>query len=190
MLSTEDRLRFIYLEHLNRLGRPKGYFSFSSRINTVDSPPEIIVFYWVPSGPKPVTVFSTLGMSYFPMADGEYAEIHYAVRGILHDKQIMEFCRFMASFALYPFFHNFAVDWWHLVVNVGKVPVFSDSFSLLIHPEFPNDNWARINIGDDCVKIFNLVPLTKKESNIVQDEGILELIDYMNEKNIDIFQIR
>ena len=190
MLSIEDRLRFIYLEHLTTLGKPSGYFSFSPRFASSGIPPEIIVFYWRTKLRNPATIFSTLGMSYSSMKDGEFAELHFSVRGILHNDQVMEFCRFMANFAIYPFFHNFALDWWHLVVDVGKIPVFSDSASLLLHPEFPCDNRARIKMGDESVKIFNIVPLTREESGIVQAAGILKLLDYMNEKDIDIFQIR
>ena len=190
MLSREDRLRFIYLEHLTRLGKPSGYFSFNSRVATYDIPAEIVVFYWENSGREPVTVFGSLGMSSFAMQDGAFAEIHLSVRGSLNTDQIMQFCRFVANFAIYPFFHGVAIDWWHLIIDVGKIPVFSDSFSLLIHPEFPFDNWAIINIGDEHVKILNIIPLTESEAYIVQNKGILKLLDYMSEKKIDIFQIR
>jgi hypothetical protein len=190
MLQIEDRMDFILLEYTSRFGKPNGYFSFKSKVKNNNVPSEVIIFYWFTNEINPSTVFCTLGMSVAAMEDGESAEMRMSVRGKLDSDEIMAFCRFIANFAIYPFIHEFAMDWWSLIIDVGQVPIYSDSNSLLIHPEFSDPKFGNIKIGDITVKLFNIVPLTREEAHIVEENGVPRLLDYIADNKIDMSNIR
>ncbi|MCM8541057.1 MAG: suppressor of fused domain protein [Lentisphaeraceae bacterium] len=191
MVSTEDRLKYVYLEYLVRFGKPNGYFSFKSEIEDEGMPKEVVVFYWLANKKRSSNIFCTLGMSTEIMEDGEMAEMHLTVKDkTLDEDQIIAFCRFIANFSMYPFLHEFAMDWWNLIVDVGQIPVYPDSQSLLIHPEFTDEKFVNIEMGEETIKFFNIVPLTKDESAMVESDGVIRLLDYIEENEIDMFQIR
>jgi len=191
MASKEDRLKYVYLEYLVRFGKPNGYFSFKSEIEEAGMPREVVVFYWLANEKRSSNIFCTLGMCSEFMEDDELAEMHLTVRDqTLDEDQTMAFCRFIANFSLYPFLHEFAMDWWNLIVDVGQIPVYPDSQSLLIHPEFADEKFTNIQMGDQVIKFFNIVPLTKEEAAMVESDGVVKLLDYIEENEIDMFQIR
>lgn len=191
MVSKEDRLKYVYLEYLVRFGKPNGYFSFKSELDGEGMPKEVVVFYWLANKKRPSNIFCTLGMSTELMEDGELAEMHLTVKDkSLDEDQTIAFCRFIANFAIYPFLHEFAMDWWNLIVDVGQIPVYPDSQSLLIHPEFTDEKFTNIEMGEETIKFFNIVPLTKDEAAMVESDGVVSLLDYIEENEIDMFQIR
>lgn len=191
MAVNEDRLKYVYLEYLVRFGKPSGYFSFKSEIQENGMPKEVVIFYWLANKKRVSNIFCTLGMSTERMEDGELAEMHLTVSNkSLDEDQTMAFCRFIANFSMYPFLHEFAMDWWNLIVDVGQIPVYPDSQSLLIHPEFENEKFTNIQMGEETIKFFNIVPLTKQESAMVESDGVIKLLDYIEENEIDMFQIR
>ena len=191
MAAKEDRLKYVYLEYLVRFGKPDGYFSFKSEIQDEGVPREVVVFYWLASKKRKTNIFCTLGMSTEFMEDGELAEMHLTVRDkVLDEDQTMAFCRFIANFSIYPFLHEFAMDWWNLIVDVGRIPVYPDSHSLLIHPEFSDEKFVNIEMGEQTIKFFNIVPLTQQEAAMVESDGVVKLLDYIEENEIDMFQIR
>jgi hypothetical protein len=189
-VNKDDQLRFIYLEYLQRNGRPNGNFTYKPETYQDILPEEILIFYWIRTGDEPTATFATLGMSSIVMDDGEKAEMQLTVRGVFDPDEIMAFTRFLANTSLYPFLHNFAVDWWQVIVDVGRIPVYPDASTLLVHPEPSDDNYGHIFIGDDFVKLLNLVPLTSLESSMVQDKGVVSFLDYLEENKIDMQQIR
>ena len=191
MISKEDRLKYVYLEYLVRFGKPNGYFSFKSEIDGEGLPKEVVVFYWLANKKRSSNIFCTLGMSTVLMEDGELAEMHLTVKDkSLDEDQIIAFCKFIANFSMYPFLHEFAMDWWNLIVDVGQIPVYPDSQSLLIHPEFADEKFTNIQMGEETIKFFNIVPLTKDEAAMVESDGVVKLLDYIEENEIDMFQIR
>ena len=187
MIHVDDKLRFVYLEYLSRFGSLNGYFSFKSDIVDASIPPEIVVLYWYT---EDSTIFSTLGMSLKNMEDGESGEMHLSLKGRLNADEVMDFCRFIANFAIYPFLHDFAMDWWSLIMDIGPVPVFPDSCAILIQPDFVDDRFCNIQMGDQVIKFFNIVPLTSGEAEMVHSEGVVKLLDYIAENQIDVFKIR
>ena len=190
MVKIEDQLRFIYFEYLQRYGKPHGYFTYKPECKSEDLPREILILYWQTLGDNPKTHFATLGMSSQSMEDGEVAELRLSVRGLFEGDDVLAFSRFLANFTLYPFLHDFAVDWWNIIVDVGPVPVYPDSNALFVHPEPSETGSGDIAMGDQTIKLFNVIPLTAEESDMVQEEGVVELLDYLEQNDIDMLQVR
>lgn len=190
MLQVEDQMRFIFLEYSHRYGKADGYFSFETNMPQGKSPSNIIIFYWVTKGPQSSTTFCTLGVSEHPMNNGERAEMHLTLKRKMNPDQIMDFCYFIANFAIYPFLHEFALTWWSLIIDVGQVPLYANSSALLIQPEFSDSELNDISIGEDSIRLYNIVPLTNNETQIAQHKGIPELLDYIVENEIDMLNIR
>ena len=190
MIQPDDKLKFVHLEYLARFGTPNGYFSFKSEIKDDTVPPEIVVFYWSDFGEDKSTLFCTLGMCSIKMEDDNSSELFFTVKRKLDADDIMAFCRFFADMALYPFIHEFALDWWNLIIGVGRVPLYKDSGAVLVQPDFFNEKFCDIEMGDEIIKFFNIVPLTEEESDMVQKEGVVKLLDYIEENKIDVFEIR
>ena len=117
------------------------------------------------------------------------AELRLTVRGHLEGDDILAFSKFLANFTMYPFLHDFAVEWWNIIVDVGPVPVYPDSSTLLVHPE-PTDGAGHITMGDQTIKLFNLVPLNSLESRMVQNDGMVTFLDYLEQNKIDMLEIR
>jgi hypothetical protein len=189
-VNIDDKLRFVYLEYLQRYGKPSGYFTYKPDCNPQGLPKEILVLYWQNKKEKPLTHFATLGMSSLQMQDGEVAELCYSVRSVLSGDDILEFSRFLANFTMYPFMHDFSVSWWNIIVDIDSIPLYPDSNALLIHPEPNNQGPSNIHMGEDVIKLFNIVPLTSEESNMVQDKGVVQLLDYLELNEIDVLAIR
>ncbi|MCM8536733.1 MAG: suppressor of fused domain protein [Lentisphaeraceae bacterium] len=188
-MKIDDQLRFIYFEYLQRYGKPSGYFTYKPESDTEVLPREILVLYWQ-DFEDTVTHFATLGMSTQKMENGEAAELRLTLRGTFEGDDILALSRFLANFTMYPFLHDFAVDWWNIIVDVGQIPVYPDSNALFVHPEPSDFNTDHISMGDQTIKLFNIVPLTSQESNIVQTEGVVHLLDYLEENEIDMLQVR
>ena len=53
------------------------------------------------------------------MEDGQTAELRLSVKGLFTGDDIIAFTRFLANFTMYPFLHDFSVDWWNIIVDVG-----------------------------------------------------------------------
>ncbi len=190
-MVKNERLKFIYLEFLNRFGKPDGYFTFKPDSFDNVLPADITVFYWLAGNQRDTNVFCTLGMSALPMSNGELAEMNLTVHdNILDEDQIIAFCRFLANFSVYPFIHAFALRWWNLVVGIGRIPVYPNSNALLVQPKFSDDKFKNIEMGEEIIKFFNIVPLTKEETKMVETGGITMLFDYVEANHIDLFHIR
>ena len=189
-MKVEDQLRFIYFEYLQRYGKPKGYFTYKPECKSEELPSEILVLYWQSTGSNPKTHFTTLGMSSKPMEDGQIAELRLSVRGLFTGDDIIAFTRFLANFTMYPFLHDFSVDWWNIIVDVGQVPVYPNSSALFVHPGPSEKGNGDIAMGDQTIKLFNVVPLTAEESDMVQEQGVVQLLDYLEQNEIDMLQVR
>ena len=185
-----DRLRFVYLEYLQRYGKPNGYFTYKPDCDPKGLPKEILVLYWQQQQKYPMTHFATLGMSSLTMQNGMLAEMCFSVKTHLEGDDVLAFSRFLANFTMYPFMHNFSVNWWSIIVDVDPIPVYPDSNALLIHPDPDSDGPEDIHMGDQTIKLFNLVPLTSQESSIAQKNGVLNFLDYLEQNEIDMLQIR
>lgn len=190
MVKIKDQLKFIYFEYIQRYGKPQGYFTYKPECHSNELPCEILVFYWQNLGENPKTHFATLGMSSQPMEDGQVAELRLSVRGMFEGDDVLAFSRFLANFTMYPFLHDFAVDWWNIIIDVGQVPVYPDSSALFVHPEPSETGNGDIAMGDQTIKLFNVIPLTADESEMVQEEGVVKLLDYLEQNDIDMLQIR
>ena len=156
MLHLEDQLKFIYLELIIRQGKPTGFFTFKTKVNSAKTPVEIVILYWLANEKRPETTFCTLGMSSCPMRDHSKGEVCLSVRDDLDEDQIMAFCRFLANFSVFPFLHNFAFNWWNIITDIGPVPVYSNATTLLILPNDSGTQANEIQMGDEKITLFNI----------------------------------
>jgi hypothetical protein len=190
MLQLEDQLKFIYLELIIRHGKPTGFFSFKTRSNAPGVPPEVVVLYWESSATQSESCFCTLGMSALPMKDQRKCELRFRINDHLDEDQTMAFCRFLANFAIFPFQHNFGINWWNIISDIGPIPVYSNAGSLLIMPEEADVQKNIIRMGEEQIPLFDVVPLTKYESHMIESKGIAQFLNYLEDNRIDMRNLR
>lgn len=162
----------VYHQHVDHFGEPDDGWVFdeeAAKGPTLNGMPKRIdVFAWYPSEEIDITTFATIGMSDQPMFDaGHRGELHFAVRGQLEHVQIEQCLLFLANLAMYPFQHQTQLDWWHKINSPGKIAMFPNAKSILIHPRFVEEGWDHILCQDGTlVKLLNVIPLGEEASSL------------------------
>jgi hypothetical protein len=176
---------------LDRFGPPDSTHSFDGRAPSNPGPlPRIDVLVWRPDGDADMTTFCSVGMSARRMSGGSRAEVHFTIRAALSAREERAAACFVANAACYPFDHDRALGWWHLISQPGAIPGYPSCSALLLHPRFVPDGWDRVRRGRAEVKLLNLVPITAEERLVVKERGADALLDLWAERAVDVFRDR
>ncbi|WP_035615173.1 suppressor of fused domain protein [Haloferula sp. BvORR071] len=179
-------LREVYREHIDHFGEPTDSIVFDDRVPCAGYPERIDVLIWDADDDCDMTTFATIGMSSIPLPNAIYrAELHFAVRRHLDANGKQELGRFLANLAMYPFQTGEPLDWWHTLRDPGSIPLYQAASSALLHPRFVDEGWDTSMIGDQEVRILNVVPITPTERNLRQINLIQDTL-----AGIDIFEPR
>jgi hypothetical protein len=193
MKRPTELVKAVYREHIERFGEPEKSIRYDSPpSNDTDIYPSFIdVMVWPPEEDLIMTTFSTIGMSEKPMVGAEHrVELHFSIAEKLNEDLIGKITIFLANLSLYPFMNSTYFDWWHTLPNVGQIPGYESTTSLLLHPAFVKDGWDIICKEGTNVKILNVVPITKEEQVLSKEKGINDLIDYLYDNEISYFDRR
>lgn len=149
------------------------------------------VMVWPADDEVDVSTFQTIGMSERTIPDADYsAELHMGIRAFLRKPERERVSRYLANVAEYAFDHQRALDWWHTVSNPGEIPHFPGCKHLMLHPRFTEEGFDTVPDADGVVKVFFVVPITPLERHLLVDHGRDEFIDYVADKEIDLFSDR
>lgn len=181
-------IRKIFSEHIANYGEPDQSYRFDSRhtrseILALDV---LDVMIWRPTDDCEMTTFATIGMAERPMKDASHrVELHFAIRGKLSAKEESESARFLADIAVYPFFNDCNLNWWH-TIRQAEIPQFARCCAILFHPAFVENGWQIIECDEMRVHLLNVVPITKEELELKRKD-LNELVDYLADSDIDLF---
>jgi hypothetical protein len=179
-------LQQIYRAHIEHFGEPDHSIVFDDARQIDGFPDRIDVLIWNPDNECDITTFATIGMASLPLPKARHrAELHFAVRKELEQRQISDVSRFLANLAMYPFQIGEPLDWWHTLNNPGEIPLFLTAKCVLLHPRFANDGWDSIVTGEGDVHILNVVPITREEKDLREISAILDRL-----QEVDIFEPR
>jgi hypothetical protein len=185
-MSVPPILREVYREYLAHFGEPAHSIVYDDGKVPEGYPSRVDVFVWEPDEECEMCTFATIGMSAVPLPKAKHrAELHFAVRRALGMEEIGEVTRFLANLAMYPFQTGEPLNWWHTLSNPGKIPLYTSTGCLLLHPRFAGNGWDRIETDEACVHFLNVVPITREEKDLRQISAILDRLD-----GIDLFEPR
>jgi len=188
-----ELVKAVYREHIQRFGEPDQSIRYDNPpSNDPDIYPSCIdVMVWPPEEGFNMTTFSTIGMSEKPMDGAEHrVELHLSIAESLSKELTSKITIFLANLSLYPFMNSTYFDWWHTLPNVGSIPGFESTPSILLHPAFVKDGWDLICAEGLHVKILNVIPITKEEHALSKEKSINELLDYLEDNKISYFERR
>ncbi|MFO0878445.1 MAG: suppressor of fused domain protein [Gemmataceae bacterium] len=159
------------------------------------SPPPYLmlkhILVWNADQDCDVTAFQTLGMSERLLpAGGTFAELHFAVRSRLETDQRLDFARFLANVASYPFQWGLRLDWWEIIRDVHPIPGFPGCRHLLLHPRFTPESFDEIDDEEGKIKLLYIVPLTPLERHILTNQGREEFMAFVTRERIDLLADR
>lgn len=192
-MIPSEIVKLVYREHINNYGEPSKSWRFDNPPSgeTKSLPSIIDVLVWPPENNIDMTTFATIGMSEKPMSGVNYrAELHFAVEGELDERAINKITIFLANLCMYPFKNSTFFDWWHILPNSGNIPEFPSASSVLLHPAFVKGGWELITTEFGQVKILNVIPITKFEYNLSKENGVNQLLDYLDDNKISYFAPR
>jgi len=167
----------VYREHVKHFGEPADIITFDDGKPLDGFPNHIDVFVWDADDSCDITAFSTIGMSDVPLPKATHrCELHFSVRKLLNAKQKNQVAFFLANLAMYPFQIGTALDWWHTLSEPGKIPLFTSTECILLHPRFVKEGWDTIKTRECDVHLLNVVPITREEKDLKQISAILDRI--------------
>ncbi|WP_367872192.1 suppressor of fused domain protein [Luteolibacter sp. Populi] len=185
-MSAPPFLREVYREHVDHFGEPTDSIVFDDDISCEGYPARIDILIWDADDHCDMTTFSTIGMSSVPMPKAAYrAELHFAVRRHLDDKDKHRIARFLANLAMYPFQVGDPLDWWHTLRDPGPIPLYDTASCALLYPRFVEDGWDTSMIGDQEVRFLNVIPITPTEKDLREIDLIEDALS-----GLDIFEPR
>lgn len=179
----------VYQEHIKRFGEPDDGWVFDQSTAKQPAPAHfprrIDVFVWNPTPELDITSFTTMGMCTQPMTEAEHrAELHFAVRKRLSDKETHACAWFLANLAMYPFHQQTHFDWWHKIRHPGTIPEFPHAAGVWLHARFAKDGWDRIEYQETTIKLLNVIPISAKAC---EHESRDELASYVWDELRDPF---
>jgi hypothetical protein len=178
-------LQQIHRAHIEHFGEPDQPLVFDGARQIDGFPDRVDVLIWNPDDECDITTFATIGMASLPLPKANHrAELHFAVRKSLEQRQLSDVSRFLTNVAMYPFQIGEPLDWWHTPSNPSEIPLFLTA-KCLLHPRFVNDGWDSIATNEGDVHILNVVPITKEEKDLREISAILDRLD-----EVDVFEPR
>ncbi|MDL5038067.1 suppressor of fused domain protein [Comamonas resistens] len=193
MKKPSALVKAVYREHIARFGEPAQSIRYEDApVGSSTAVPAFVdVMVWPADEELDITSFATIGMSDQEMArPGGRAELHFSLEGNVDPQTMGRITLFLANLSLYPFINHSHLDWWHVIPEAGHIPHFADMRSVLIHPAFVDDGWSHICHEAQCVKILNVVPITRPELEVYRASGIACLRQYFEQREINLFAPR
>jgi hypothetical protein len=185
-MSAPRLLQHVYREHIEHFGEPTDSIVFDDGKSMEGLPPRIDVFIWDADDKCAMTTFATIGMAAVPLPKADHrAELHFAVRRSLSQKEKHNVGQFLANVAMYPFQIGEPIDWWHTLSNPGDIPLFETAKCLLLYPRFVKGGWDTIPTARGDVHILNVIPITREEKHLRDVSAILERL-----AEVDMFEPR
>jgi hypothetical protein len=157
----------VYRAHIEHYGEPDDSIVYDDAKHPAVGPARVDVMIWLANKDLDVTTFSTIGMCTEPMEGTTHrAELHFAIRCRLEQKELRQCSLFLANLASYPFHHQTHFDWWHRLQHSGAIPLFPSASAILFHPRLVSDGWDTMQTDEGEVKILNVVPLNAREARL------------------------
>lgn len=153
------------------------------------------VVVYRPTATVPMSSFATIGMAIeeMPAAPGRSrcrrGELRFARRGSLDKEQEHAIARQLANIAIYPWLTGSGLDWGHMVGLDDDFPTFPGCRAVFLSGPYVPDGQDGVQIGDDFVRIMNVVPITEAER---EQARAMRPGDFMYElmERVDIFSPR
>ena len=138
-------------------------------------PPMLDLYFWQPDDKTDLTTIATNGISQMPFvkedASGKEVthrgELNFYVAGKLTEEKQNNLAEFIANLSLVPFSNDEPLMYWTSYELNGTVPEFPTCPAIVLHPPFSEEGWAMMDYKDFPIFLFNIVPLTKEEHNIL-----------------------
>lgn len=184
-MTATKILTEIYHSYIGHFGEPDSSICFENDQTKKGFPERVDVFIWDADEEVDITTFATIGMADQPMSNESRCELHFSIRQELSDSEKHEVATFLANVAMYPFYNETYLDWWHKLNNPGEIPIYKTAQALLLHPAFIEDGYDTIETSEGYVKIINLVPITQQEQELKDIDLILTRLE-----SFDIFKPR
>jgi hypothetical protein len=180
-MSASQILTEVYQAHVEHFGEPDESWVFDDGKNGGAYPDRIDVLVWRPTDECEIATFATIGMSDRPMIGAAHrAELHFAIKARLEQREEHSIARFLANLAMYPFQIGSFLDWWHTISQPGVIPFFSRARCVLLHPEFVRDGWSWIETSVSDVRILNVVPITEEEEALKEKSRIADALSVVD----------
>jgi hypothetical protein len=190
MVEVPALTRLVSKEHILRFGEPDlalAYDESKALPATIPALKHLLVMCWRPTQEVDITTFATIGMSARPVPGASYRlELHFSLRGRIADDVERSVTRFLANLANYPWDHERALDWWHVLRNPGRIPAFPNCSSVLLHPRFTPEGWDHLHHENEVVRLLNVVPITEAERERAA-AATRDLLQDWEKDDIDIF---
>lgn len=185
-MAASQILQDVYGAHVDHFGEPNDSWVFDDGKRSDIYPNRIDVLVWGATTDCDITTFSTIGMSDREMLGAEHrAELHFAVRLTLPEEDRVAIARFLANLAMYPFQIGSFLDWWHIIADPGKIPLYSCAHCVLLHPRFVQSGWDTIQTAEGEVHILNVIPITREERALKEKARIADALS-----SVDMFSPR
>ncbi|WP_327101002.1 suppressor of fused domain protein [Nocardia vinacea] len=165
-MSAPPILRGVYQDLQANWGPENDGYLFDNGPSPVD---RLDVVVYRPTDAIAMTSFATIGMAIEEMpapsgrSRGLRAELRFARRGSLDKEQEQAIARQLANIAIYPWRPGGGLDWGHMVGLVDDFPTFPGCRAVFLSGPFVPDGQDCVRIGDEVVRIMNVVPITEAE---------------------------
>ncbi|MEV6323808.1 suppressor of fused domain protein [Nocardia sp. NPDC051787] len=191
-MSAPPVLRGIYRDLQKTWGPEDGGYVFENGPGPVD---RLDVLVYRPTDTVPMTLFATIGMSVeampsTPGAGGDQrAELRFGRRGSLSREEEGAVAKQLANIAIFPWNGGSGLAWGHVVGIDNDFPTFAGCRAVFLSGPLTENSQDCLWVGDDVVRILNVVPITEDERARARamrpGDFIYELMD-----EVDIFSAR
>ncbi|MEU4342408.1 suppressor of fused domain protein [Nocardia sp. NPDC023852] len=185
-------LRGVFQDLQTNWGPEDDGYLFDKGPSPVD---RLDVVVYRPTDAIEMTSFATVGMAIEEMpapsgkTRGLRAELRFARRGAVDKEQEHAIARQLANVAIYPWLTGGGLDWGHMIRLDDDFPTFPGCRAVFLSGPFLPDGQDCVRIGDDVVRIVNVVPITEAER---ERAGTMRSGDFLYDllDSTDIFSAR
>jgi hypothetical protein len=194
MADIPEVTKAVYGDFIERFGEPDlalMYDEHSAKAATPLHLENVMVMAWRPTDDLEMTTFATVGMSARDVPGASHRlELVFSIGVRLDEDTESRATRFLANMAQYPWDHERALDWWHILRNPGPIPGFPGCSAILFHPKFVESGCDHVHFGETTVHLLNVVPITELERQRAVKDHPQRLMQALRDDGVDLFRDR
>ena len=194
---NEELHKFVEDQYIENFGTP----AFSLRMQGGQDdrfPPLLDLYFWEPDDKTDLTTIATNGISQKPFVKidpygkevNHRGELNFYIVGKVPQEKQNALAEFIANIALVPFSNDEPLMYWTSYGLNGTVPEFPTCPAIVLHPPFSEEGWAMMDFKDFPIFLFNVVPLTEVEHNILTSNNATNpenLMKHLEKNKTNIF---
>jgi hypothetical protein len=194
MPGIPEVTKTVYGDFIERFGEPDLALMYDESSAKAARPlhlESVMVMAWRPTGDLDMTTFATVGMSARDVPGANHRlELVFSIAARLDEATERRATRFLANMAQYPWDHERALDWWHILRNPGPIPGFPGCSAILFHPKFVESGCDHVHFGEMAVHLLNVVPITELERQRAVEDHPQRLMEKLRDDGVDVFRDR